>query len=60
LIAVRILAFTLGVLFVSAMAVLTALDFVDNGVTVVGVLGALVIGVCGVGIIGALLQPPRK
>jgi hypothetical protein len=57
---VRILVFTLGVLFVCGMAVLTALDFVDNGVTVVGVLGAFVIAVCGVGIIGALLQPPRK
>ena len=56
----RFVVFTLAVVFICTMVVLTALDFTNNGVTVVGVLGALVIGVCGIGIIGALLHPPRK
>jgi len=56
----RIVVFTLAVVFICAMAVLTALDITNNGVTVVGVLGVFVLIVCGVGIIGALIQPPRR
>jgi hypothetical protein len=56
----RIVVFTIAVVFICAMAALTALYFSNNGVTFVGVLGALVLVVFGVGIIGALLHPPRK
>jgi hypothetical protein len=56
---VRIVVFTVAVLFIAAMTVLTVLDFVHNGVTGLGVVGALVLVVIGVGVIGAILHPPR-
>jgi hypothetical protein len=49
-----------AVIFIAGMAVLTVLDFANNGVTLVGVIGAGVVIVIGVGVGGALLQPPRK
>jgi hypothetical protein len=42
------------------MTLLTVLDFSNNGVTLVGVIGVVVVIVIGVGILGAFLQPPRK
>lgn len=56
----RIIVFTLAIVFICAMAVLTAFYFSYNGVTPAGVIGVLVLVVFGVGIIGALLQPPRR
>jgi hypothetical protein len=49
-----------AVIFIAGMAVLTVLDFANNGVTLVGVIGAGVVIVIGVGVLGALLQAPRK
>jgi hypothetical protein len=57
---VRIIVFTVAVVFIGGMVLLTALDFQNNGVTLVGVIGVGVVVVIGVGIIGALLHPPRK
>lgn len=56
----RIIVFAVAVLFICAMAVLTVLDFEQNGVTGLGIVGAIVVIVIGVGIIGALTEPPRK
>lgn len=56
----RILVFTVAIVFIGGFALLTALDFSNNGVTLVGVIAVGVLVVIGVGIIGALLQPPRK
>jgi hypothetical protein len=56
----RTIVFTVAIVFIGGMALLTALDFKNNGVTFVGVVGVLVLLVVGVGIIGALLHPPRK
>lgn len=53
-----VIFFTL--VFISGMTLLTVLDFKNNGVTLVGVIGVIVVVVCGVGILGAFLQPPRK
>jgi lipopolysaccharide export LptBFGC system permease protein LptF len=57
---VRIIVFAVAVVFICAMAVLTVLDFENNGVTGLGIVGAIVVIVIGVGIIGALTEPPRK
>jgi len=56
----RAIVFTLAIVFIGGLALLTALDFKNNGVTLVGVIGVFVLVVVGVGIIGALIQPPRK
>lgn len=56
----RYVVLAAAIAFVLALGVLTALDFVNNGVTVAGVVGAGVVVVCGVGVIGAALHPQRK
>jgi hypothetical protein len=57
---VRVVVALFAVVFIFGMGLLTALDFANNGVTLVGVVGAGVVLVIGVGVLGALLQPPRK
>lgn len=56
----RYLVQAAAIAFVLALGVLTVLDFTDNGVTLVGVIGAGVVIVCGVGVIGAALHPPPR
>jgi hypothetical protein len=51
---------TLALLFLVAMTFLTVSDFATNGVTGLGVVGAVVCAIVGIGIIGAFLQPPRS
>jgi lipopolysaccharide export LptBFGC system permease protein LptF len=57
---VRFLVIAIAVAFVIGMAVLTALDFKNNGVTGLGIVGLIVVIVLGVGIIGAFTEPPKK
>jgi hypothetical protein len=57
---VRYVVFAAALVFVGGLGVLTALYLANNGVTVVGVLGLIVLVVCGVGVLGALLHPPRR
>lgn len=56
----RSIVFTLALVFLGAMVVLTIDDFVSNGVTPLGVVAVLVLFVFGVGIVGAILHPPRQ
>ena len=56
----RYVVLAAAIAFVLALGVLTALEFVDNGATVAGVVSVGVVIVCGVGVIGAALHPPRK
>lgn len=56
----RAAVFAVAVVFIAAMAVLTALDFARHGVTGLGVVGLIVVVIVGVGIIGAMTEPPRK
>lgn len=51
---------TLALLFLVSMILLTASDFASNGVTGLGVVGAVVCAIVGIGILGAFLQPPRS
>jgi hypothetical protein len=57
---VRYVVLAVAIVFVLAFGVLTVLEFVANGVTVAGLVGAGVVIVCGVGVIGAALHPQRK
>jgi hypothetical protein len=57
---VRIVVFAVALVFIIAIAALTALDFARNGVTGLGIVGLGVTIVLGFGIIGALTEPPRK
>jgi hypothetical protein len=56
----RYLVLAAAIVFVFALGVLTVLDFTNNGVTFVGVIGLGVVIVCGVGVIGAALHQPRN
>jgi hypothetical protein len=56
----RLAVLTIALLFIAALGVLTALDFVHYGVTVLGVLAVLVLVLVTVGIVGALREPPRE
>lgn len=57
---VRLVVTAVSLVFVFGMTALTAIDFANNGVTPLGVVGVLVLIVVGVGILGALLQGPRR
>ena len=56
----RYVIFAVALVFVIAMALLTVNDFAQNGVTGLGIVGAIVVVIVGIGIIGALLTPPRE
>jgi hypothetical protein len=56
----RIAVLTIALVFIAALGVLTVLDFVHYGVTVIGVLAALIVVLFMVGIVGALRHPPHE
>jgi hypothetical protein len=57
---VKFVVITLALLFITAMTYLTVADFAENGVTGLGVVGAIVVAIVGIGVLGALLEPPRR
>ncbi len=56
----RFVVVTLALLFITGMIYLTVADFASNGVTPLGVVGAIVVSIVSIGTIGAFLQPPRR
>jgi hypothetical protein len=54
------LVFSVVLLFLTAMIFLTVSDFASNGVTGLGVVGAIVCAIMAIGIVGAFLQPPKS
>lgn len=56
----RVAVFTVALLFIAGLGFLTGRDFAHHGVTLAGVLAALVLVLFIVGIVGALLHPPRE
>ena len=57
----RFVVITLALLFITAMTYLTVADFAQNGVTGLGVVGAIVVAIVDIGVLGALIQgPPRR
>jgi hypothetical protein len=56
----RTFVLSLTVVFILGLATLTVTDFVNNGVTAVGVLAILILVLFTVGIVGALRHPPHE
>jgi hypothetical protein len=57
---VRIAILTITLVFIALFAALTVADFVNNGVTGVGILAVLVLLLFAIGIVGALWHPPDR
>jgi hypothetical protein len=57
---VRAAVFTVALLFIVALAVLTVRDIRLHGTTPVDVLAIIVLVLFTTGIVGALLHPPRR
>ena len=55
--ACALVVFTIALLFIAALGVLTVLDIADHGVTALGVLAILVLVLFMIGIVGALGIP---
>ena len=51
---------TIALLFIGALATLTVLDFIHNGLTVIGVLAIMIVVLFMLGIVGALRHPPQE
>ena len=56
----RIAVFTVALLFIVALGVLTVVEFIDHGLTGVGVIAVGILFLFSVGIVGALRHPPRE
>jgi hypothetical protein len=57
---VRLAVFTVALLFIVALAVLTVRDIRMHGATPVDVLAIAILVLFTTGIVGALLHPPRR
>jgi hypothetical protein len=57
---VRLAVFTVALLFIVALGVLTVRDIRVHGATPVDVLAVVVLVVFTTGIVGAMLHPPRR
>ena len=51
---------TIALAFIVLLAYLTVVDFVHNGVTGLGVLGAIIVVFFTIGIVGVLRHPPEQ
>lgn len=58
--ALRLAVFTVALLFIAALGVLTVRDIRVHGATPVDVLAVIVLALFTTGIVGALLHPPRR
>jgi hypothetical protein len=57
---VRPAVFTVALLFIVALGVLTVRDIRVHGATPVDVIAIVVLGVFTIGVVGAFLHPPRR
>jgi VIT1/CCC1 family predicted Fe2+/Mn2+ transporter len=57
---VRLAVFTVALLFIAALGVLTARDIRVHGATPVDVVAVVILVLFTTGIVGALLHPPRR
>jgi hypothetical protein len=56
----RIPVLTIALVFIALLGTLTVIDFVNNGVTVVGVIAVFILALFMIGIVGALRHPPQE
>jgi hypothetical protein len=57
---VRLVVLAITLVFIAALGVLTVLDFVNNGVSALGILALLIVALFSIGIVGALRHPPEE
>jgi hypothetical protein len=57
---VRYVVFAAALAFIGGLWALTAFYLSNNGLTIAGVVGLIVLIVVSVGVLGALLHPPRR
>jgi hypothetical protein len=57
---VRLAVFTVALMFIVALAVLTVRDIRVHGATPADVIAIVVLGVFTIGVVGAFLHPPRR
>jgi hypothetical protein len=57
---VRPAVFTVALLFIVALGVLTVRDIRVHGATPVDVIAIVLLGVFTIGVVGAMLHPPRR
>ncbi|MGI8412963.1 MAG: hypothetical protein ACR2QA_10875 [Solirubrobacteraceae bacterium] len=56
----RAVVFTVSLLFIALLGVMTVRDFVRNGVTGLGVVSTAIVVLFAIGIVGALRHPPDE
>lgn len=56
----RVVVFTIALVFIVGLGVLTVMDIINNGVTPIGIIAVALLVVIMVGIVGALGQTPRQ
>jgi hypothetical protein len=57
---VRFIVVFLALIFLTGMIYFTAADFAENGVTGLGIVGAVAVGIMTIGTVGSFLHPPRR
>jgi len=57
---VRLAVFTVALMFIVALGVLTVRDIRVHGATPTDVIAIVVLGVFTIGVVGAFLHPPRR
>jgi hypothetical protein len=57
---VRIVVLTIALAFIIGLGALTVIEFIDNGLTALGVLSVMILVLFMVGIVGALRHPPNE
>lgn len=56
----RIFVLTIALAFIVGLGALTVIEFIDNGLSALGVLAVLILVLFMVGIVGALRHPPNE
>jgi hypothetical protein len=56
----RVAVLTIALVFIALLGTLTVSDFINNGVTAVGVIAVMILVLFLVGIVGALRHPPNE
>ncbi len=56
----RIVVLTIALAFIIGLGALTVIEFIDNGLTGLGVVAVLILVLFMVGIVGALRHPPNE
>ncbi len=56
----RIVVLAIALAFIVGLGTLTVIEFIDNGLSALGVLAVMILVLFMVGIVGALRHPPNQ